>query len=196
MGVSIYYILSQMIAETLKALVETLKLAPRYIFALCIISATLLFAPSSIISHLGLVEAIAQYRSWLGITFVISLVLYLVHLAVMIFGLLSKWNRKRRSELRTIDRLKNLTEEEKQILRYYFARDTRSNTLRLDNGCVQRLASAGIIYRASNLGNLVEGFTFNITDLAWNFLFVNPEFLHGSTNFYSTDRKERSLDGF
>jgi hypothetical protein len=95
-------------------------------------------------------------------------------------------------DLGIIDKLNSLTEDEKQILRYYIAKDTRTNVLRVDDGVVQGLVAAGIIYRSANVGNILEGFAHNITDLAWDYLYVHRDVLQGTTDLYRTDtRRER-----
>lgn len=89
------------------------------------------------------------------------------------------------------ERLDSLTEDEKQILRFYIAEQTKSNVLRIDDGIVQGLVSTGIIYRAASVGNMLEGFSYNLSDFAWNYLSVYPHLLEGTTNTYRTDKRKR-----
>jgi len=92
---------------------------------------------------------------------------------------------------RIAHKLSSLTEGEKQILRYYFAKDTRANTLKIDDGVVQGLVANRIIYRSASMGSILDGFAHNITDAAWNYICANPEVLQGTTNTYRTDKRER-----
>jgi hypothetical protein len=104
-------------------------------------------------------------------------------------GLITKWKNKRAVFNHITARLNRLTEDEKQILRYYFAKQTRANNLRVDDGTVQGLVADGIIYRSASLGTMYGGFAHNISDIAWDYLIMNPNLLEGETNFYRTDKK-------
>ena len=178
-----------MISEIAKTLLEFLKLAPRYLIALGIASAFLLFSPDSVLKRLGVLEFAQAYRQWLGIILVLSAALFAVTMAKDMIG----WFKKRRSRTiasrRMIRRLYSLTEDEKQILRFYIAEQTRANSLRIDDGVVQGLVANGIIYRSTWLGHMLEGFAHNITEEAWDYLQLHPELLAGSTNTYRTDKR-------
>ena len=89
-------------------------------------------------------------------------------------------------------RLHSLTEDEKQILRFYIAENTRANTLRIEDGVVQGLISDRIIYQSASLGSILDGFAHNINDFAWDYLHVNPHLLEGTTNTCRTDKRRRN----
>jgi hypothetical protein len=72
----------------------------------------------------------------------------------------------------------------------YFAKNTRANTLRVDDGVVQGLVADGLIHRSASIGNMLEGFAHNITDLVWDYIHVHPELLEGTTNTYRTDKRD------
>jgi len=96
--------------------------------------------------------------------------------------------------LSIVVRLNTLTEDEKQILRFYIANNTRANSLKIDDGVVQGLANAQIIYRSASMGDLLRGWAFNISDFAWEYLNKNPHLLNGITNTYRNDRDSYSWD--
>jgi len=177
-----------MIAETLKVVLEFLRLAPRYIAAITVFTGFLLFSSKAILSKIGIWDFSQNNRSWIGIAFVGSSALFLIGLLIDIFKWIGKCMRRRRISRHIIDRLHNLTEGEKQILRYYLANQTRANTLRYDDGVVQELAAEGIIYRSTTMGSLLEGFSYNISDIAWDYLHLHPNLLMGPTNTYRTDK--------
>jgi hypothetical protein len=68
--------------------------------------------------------------------------------------------------------------------------------LRYDDGVVQGLAHRGIIYQSSSMGNVFQGFPYNISDWAWDYLQVNPDVLNGYTNVYRTDKDRSWRDPF
>lgn len=179
-----------MITEALKSLIEVLKLAPKYLAAVALISGALIFSPGSWLELLGLRELSTQYRPWLGLAFLISIGICIVAIVSWIIELVLGIFRQRRIRRFVVNKLHSLTEDEKQILRYYFAKGTRSNTLKVDDGVVQELVACRIIYRSAQLGNMLEGFSHNISDLAWDYVHSNPSILSGTTNTYRTDKRE------
>ncbi len=179
-----------MFAETTKAIVEILKLAPRYLAALCLVSGVLLFVPETWISGLGLVSFVASYRTWIGLVFLVSTCICVVSLSIALIDSVKGAWRSRAIRNYVVTKLNALTEDEKQILRFYFAKNTRANSLRVDDGVVQELVSSRIIYRSAQIGDMVEGFAHNITDFAWDYVHANPSVLLGKTNTYRTDKRD------
>ena len=180
-----------MMSEIAKTSLEFLKLAPRFLAALGFAAGLLLFSNDQLLKRLGLTEFVQKWRFALGLTLVVSLALLAAHVGVYLLELVKRGWRKRQFDKYVIERLHRLTEDEKQILRYYLARNTRANMLRMENGVVQELVSEGIIYRSANMGNLLEGFAHNISDVAWDYLNLHPELLEGTTNTCHSDRRER-----
>ncbi|MEY2170577.1 MULTISPECIES: superinfection exclusion B family protein [unclassified Rhodanobacter] len=171
-----------------KGLIEFLKLAPRYLVAIALGAGLLVFLPESTQRTLGLDGVIHSYRGWFGVTLIASLSTLSVWIALIPINAFQQARQERKRRARLHDRLYDLTEGEKQILRYYLAKNTRSNRLKIDDGTVNGLVMSGVIYRAANQGSLLSGFDHNITDEALMFISAHPEVLQGSTNTYRTDR--------
>ena len=110
-----------MIAEIVKALIDVLKLAPRYLAAVALIAGALIFLPGSWLDLLGLQDFSTRHRSWLGLAFIVSIGICIVALASWAIDLVLGAFRKLRVRRFIVDKLNRLTEDEKQILRYYFA---------------------------------------------------------------------------
>lgn len=70
---------------------------------------------------------------------------------------------KRQSYLHT------LTAEEKQLLCGYILNDTKTQIFRVDDGVVNGLVRAGVVYLTSAEGT-IDGHAYNIHDWAWNYL--------------------------
>lgn len=178
-------------SDIIKSVLELLKLAPRYLVAVAIVCALLLFSPQELQEILGTTNFTHTYRQWIGLALVCSFGIWLV----VIVAAGGKWGkdlwRNRRRKQRVAERLENLTEPEKQIVRYYYAKNTRGNMLRIENGNVQALINAGIIYQSTSLGSILEGFAHNITDFAWDYIHEHPHVLDGTTSTYYTDERER-----
>lgn len=180
-----------MVAELAKTLLEFTKLAPRFIFALGIAAGTLLFVSDKFLKRIGLTEFVQKYRFALGLVLIVSAALLIVYTALSVIGAIQRRWRKRGYHKHIVKRLQRLTEDEKQILRYYLAYNTRANTLMYDDGVVQGLVSDRIIYQSASIGNILEGFAHNISDFAWEYLHAHPDLLSGTTNYCRTDKRER-----
>lgn len=178
-----------MIAEIGKTLLEFLKLAPRYLIAFAVFAAFLLFSPDSLLKQLGVFDFTQNNRSWLGITLIASTALFGVSTICDTLNWIKRWWRRRKEFQRITQRLHRLTEDEKQILRFYVTENTRANTLRIEDGIVQELKAEKIIFQSASLGNLTEGFAHNISDIAWDYLHMHPHLLVGTTNTYRTDKR-------
>jgi hypothetical protein len=177
-------------SDIVKSLLEFLKLTPRYLTAIGLVAGLILFGGDKFRETLGLTKFAQDYRFVLGILFLSSLVLLLVAIGSGGIGRVKRWWRKRKSFQRITQRLHRLTEDEKQILRYYIVNNTRSNCLNIQDGVVNGLVAAGIIFRSASVGDMIEGFSHNITDIAWNYLNIYPDVLEGSTNTYRTDKRD------
>ncbi|WP_165720494.1 superinfection exclusion B family protein [Bordetella trematum] len=180
-----------MFVELAKSAIEFLKLAPRYLIAVAIVSGVLLFLPDTWLQRIGLNTFATANRQWLGLTFLVSAVLWGVSAIATCWDWVAGKFFRRRVRKHIAQKLCSLTEDEKQILRYYFAKGTRANMLKVDDGVVQGLVANRIIYRSASMGNILEGFAHNITDVAWDYIHANPHILQGTTNTYRTDKQER-----
>jgi hypothetical protein len=177
-------------ADLAKALMEFLRLAPRYMAALAVVAAFLLFSTDDLLKRLGVFDFTQQNRPAIGMTLLVSAALLGVSLSSGATASFRRWRANRRFFFRVVNRLHTLTEDEKQILRYYLAKNTRANTLRVDDGVVQGLVADGLIHRSAAIGNMVEGFAHNINDLVWDYIHLHPVVLEGTTNTYRTDKRD------
>jgi hypothetical protein len=193
--------------ELAKIFLEILKLAPRYLLAIAIIAALFLFMPAALMKSFGIFDFAQQYRAWIAVAFIATTVLFGVDRAVVAIDRKRQKKASEEQELRAaieerqkalekekllqkrLERLHQLTEDEKQILRFYFLKRTKTNILRIDDGVVQGLVKAGIIYRSADVGNMLEGFAHNITDFAWNYVNEHLDLLVGTTNIARCDKR-------
>lgn len=176
--------------EWIKGIADVLKLGPRYLVAGMLLTGGALFLPAWIHERLGLSDWVSAYKGWIGLVFAVCAVLTTLSALIWLWRLaLIAWETKQKRDA-IVDRLQKLTEPEKQILRYYFALNTRSNFLRHQDGVVAGLAAMGVIYLASRTGTLTEGFAYNISDYAWKLIKENPVLLNGDTNFYRCDKPD------
>lgn len=166
----------------LDRLVEILKLSPRYLFLpMLLVSGFALFAPANILDFLGLTIFASQYRSYLGAAFLVAAACITVSTVHSVYGwahdsITYKRNTTQR-QANWRQRLHRLTEEEKELLRGYIQDGTRTQNLPIDSGIVSGLVHEGVIYRASDVGSLLQGFAFNIQPWAWDYLNSHADLL-------------------
>jgi hypothetical protein len=178
------------VSDIFKLALEIFKLAPRYLVSITAIAAIFLFAPENTLKAIGGFEFAKSYRQWIGIAFIGSGVLFLVDRCIAIFGWIRHGVAMQKHTKAMLKRLHSLREDEKQILRFYVAKQTKTNVLRIEDGIVQGLESTGIIYRATGIGHVLHGFAYNIDDRVWEYLNKHQRLLNGTTNSYRTDGPE------
>lgn len=183
-----------MALETIaKFVIDLLKLAPRYFVIVGGFCAFLMFGPENWLRQLALNDLAKLHRQWLGALLVLCSVAVGVECSLVVYRSVRNFVAGSLNRKSIAKRLQSLTEAEKQVLRFYVDKQTRSNDLYLTDGVVQGLESDHIIFRASNIGqNLL--FPYNINDFAWEYLNKNPLLLKGTTNTYRTDRELTSRE--
>jgi hypothetical protein len=175
---------------TIDQIIQALKLAPRYLVAIGIFCGVLLFIDEPLSKSLGVFKITQDYRPWIGFAFIASISLVIIEGGIKTYRGIKNFVHKTRFKKSLIQSLHSLTEDEKQILRYYYAKKSKTNTLRIDDGIVNTLGSKGIIYRSASNGTLLEGFSHNINELVWDYMHENPEILDGTTDTCRTDKRE------
>jgi len=88
--------------------------------------------------------------------------------------------KKRKQVLEQYESLFHLTAQEKGYLACYILDGQNTVYVGLDDGVMQGLASKRITCRVSGVGNILQGFPFNLNDWARTYLEMNPGLLHGA----------------
>jgi hypothetical protein len=158
-------------------LLDALKLSPRYLVPVALASGFLLFSPADYLTVMGLDTLVNSYRSWIGLVFLVSAALLITSLIQQAWSLSKVRYARFRTRRAAHKRLNHLTAEEKDILRGYIVNQTRTQVLDFASGVVKGLEHEGIIYQASPLGSLLDGFAYNIQPWAWDYLNDHKELL-------------------
>ena len=158
----------------LKQLIDAIKTLPRYAWALTLVTAILLWGPTYIIGGLGLRDFISLYRPYLGVAFLFLLSVSIVILVKKTSALLWTNFIKEKLQIHWLkDHVKKLTPREKEVLRSYFDKDTKTQSWSLNDGVIGGLVRAQILYRSADVGHSSPGnmyFAFNIQPWAWDYL--------------------------
>lgn len=167
--------------DTISKVSEWIKLSPRYLFPISLVTGFLLFATTNMLDIFGLVPLVSQYRSYIGVIFLLSTGLLFTSWLIALY----EWLKERLDQFRCQnlrkERLHDLTDEERRILCGYIYGKTRTQYLNiLQDGVVNGLVNEQIIYRSSRFP--IPGsrgrVAFNIQLWAWKYLNQRPELLH------------------
>lgn len=153
-----------------------------------IASGIVLFGSGDLITTIGLNEFREANKPYIGGCFVLSLSIVFSQTLTGIFGvaksLVAKWqktkNSKKAMEARKAD-LVNLTPDEKAYLAPYVLGQATTQYFLMEDGIKGSLEAKGILYRASNMGDMVTGWAYNIQPWAREHLQNNPNLLEGFT---------------
>lgn len=157
-------------------LIEALRLPTKTFGALAVASGAVLFPSRSLLTVFGLVQFREDFRPYIGATFVLSVSFLAIALVSAVWIGLEKRVRHYRLIKAGEKRLRNLNRQERAILGYYIARQTRSQSLDMKSGAVNALVKEGIIMRGSSLGT-IYGFDYIIQPWAWEYLNENVNLL-------------------
>jgi hypothetical protein len=160
----------------LSKLSEWLKLSPKYLFPIALVTGFSLFASVDILEIFGISSLVAQIRPYLGVIFLLSTALLITNLLVSLYSFAQNKYQGVKNLKVWQQRLHSLTDNEKHILGYFINNQTRSQYLSIENGVVNGLEHENIIYRASNIGRLDE-WAYNIQPWAWEYLNNHRELL-------------------
>ena len=165
-------------------ILDWLKSSTTHLFWLLIFSSVVLsllsFAPDNILAALGLRDFRTDYRTWIGLTWILSF----SGLVVTVSKSVSQWAKSeitwRQNLKRGQERLHNLTPHERAVLRPYIEKNTRTRTLGIDDGVVQGLVAEEILYRPSHVSRHNVSFDHNMQPWAWAYINRHPGLVEGT----------------
>lgn len=171
---------------------ELLKLSPSKLVG-AVISLILFFCiPEQWLQNMRILEFKQKYSYIFSIALLVSVVLLIMQICQIVGRRIQRQVREWEIRNEIMQKLQLITEDEKQILRYYIFKQTRTNYLDIRNGAVNGLVAANIIRRSSevsmNVGFNNMIFAFRISDIAWQILNENTEFIFNEeSRFFHTD---------
>jgi hypothetical protein len=172
---------SEVISKIVEKILELVKLSPKYLMAIILATGILLFAKREHMVSLGLADFIDSYRPWISIVFLLSASLFVSYPLSFIASVGYKWFYKRlethRSKKRLLIWLDNLTPVQKDILRGYIDKETRTMHLRIDNGVVRELEAAKIIGQATQFVDNAFCSDYTINTWVYQYLKKHPEII-------------------
>ena len=152
---------------------EWLTISTVPLCAVILASGVLLLGPARLHETIGLKPSIDNYRTWIGLVFLVSGSVIVVRAGDGIQGLVRRKRRFKRMQVR----LHNLTLDEKMVLLQYVNQNSRTEYFLLSNGVVAELESEGILFRVTELGDMRDGFAYSMQNWAWDYLHKHPHLL-------------------
>ena len=155
---------------------------PRIFTAVAIAAGALIFLPSSMLNAMGLTSFVETYRGYIGLAFLISIVLLATDAVIWIWKQIKSHRNKRKTEENRVRLIQSLTAEERQYLAPYILEGQNTCYYAMDDGVAGGLNSKGILFISSNIGSLVSGIAFNLQPWARELLSVRSDVFNGITH--------------
>jgi hypothetical protein len=157
-------------------LAKFVKATPRVMFILAASSALLLFLPARVLAAISIDALVITYKSWIGLTFLMSTVGTLSYPVWWVYQWLTIKRRILSARTNGTKRLRNLDGEEKRVLQDFISHDSRTRYFAIDDGTVANLSHCYILYASVARGQ-VHSFPVTIREWAWKYLHRHPELL-------------------
>ena len=166
--------------ETIASIIlATFKAGSRIYGAVFLAASATIFLPTSVTDKIGLTEFRGDHRTELGLAFLCSGSLLLMHAILIVGNFLARPIYRRRFVRDIRETLSNLTYEEKLFLRPYIHEGENTNVASYSDGIANGLVAKKVVYRASNAsipGTIME-FPFNLQPYVRKELMKHPGLL-------------------
>ncbi len=151
------------------------KIPAAFLIAITCVLSLILFLPEKQASILAVEGFREKYRVFLGP----ALLLAISFCAARIYLFCMEGYKQRKALKAKKESLHRLTPEEKGYLVPFIQYKKNSIYVGMDDGIMAGLAAKNITYLAANMGNLLDGFAFNLQPWAREYLEKNPHLLDG-----------------
>lgn len=162
------------------------KIPAAFLVAIVSVLGLILFLPDETAKTLAVDEFRENYRVFIGPAFLLTVSFLIARLFMLLKqGHVERQNLKAKQKI-----LHQLTPAEKGYLIRYVEGQQNTINVGMDDGIMSGLAAKRITYRASNMGDLLNGFAFNLQPWAREYLEVNPHLLDGYAGQPMTPREK------
>lgn len=151
------------------------KIPAAFLVAIVTVLGLILFLPDDYAKIVAVDGFRNGYRVYLGPAFLLTLSFCVARIFIFIMqGHTQRQARKKRQQT-----LHKLTPEEKGYLVPYIEGQQNSVYVGMEDGVMSGLRAKGITYLAANMGDVLNGFAFNLQPWAREYLESNPHLLDG-----------------
>ena len=158
------------------------KIPVVFLVAIVCMLGIVLFIPEEYANILAVDGFRNEYRVFLGPVFLLTISLSVVR----VFDYFVQAHNQRQKLKEMQKTLHNLTPEEKGYLVSYIKGKKNTVYVGMEDGIMAGLHSKGITYLATNMGDILDGFAFNLHPWARDYLEQNSHLLNGYAGFPMT----------
>jgi hypothetical protein len=152
--------------EWLGKVIEALKLPLRYVWAIAIAAAILLFSPPLVLKRLRVEKFIQDFGAYIGIVFLVAAILTAIQLTLLAWKALNGRRRKKRYLEESLHALAHLDPKEKAVMREFYLQNQNTIQLPFDQATVAGLVAKGILYPVGMTGERSLAGTLRPTRIA------------------------------
>lgn len=180
--------------ESISGFLSALRQAtPPILIGIAVAAALLLFMNEEYVTKFGLQEFRDKNRSYIGAALIGSVSILASQLVWWLRLHIWIWFQGKQSQRQREKWLHALTPDEKAYLLPYIANSENTQYFAIEDGVAQGLKEKGIIYMASTVGSILDGFAYNLQPWAREALENDPELLEGAGSQPLTPRQRRGL---
>lgn len=172
------------------------KLPSSWLVSFLIVIGIVLFSPSELANTLAVEEMREKYRIFLGPLFLVILFFLIANLFSLGWAKFLQVTRLKKKIRAAKENLEKLTSEEKGYLAVYIVDAKNTVYVGLEDGIISGLVGKGIVYRASNHFDLLNGCAFNLQPWAREHLEGNVGILEGAEGRPLTPRERMRQGGW
>ena len=147
--------------SNMKDFISFLKLPPSILSALVLASGFVIFAPSKLLERLYFVDFKDKYGFYIGIVFTVSISILFVYLIGKPVKYLYEKRRDEIIKANQLKCLKELSEDEKHLIRQMISRSDYTMELPMNNGVVVKLQHLYILTPAGST-HIINGYDMRI----------------------------------
>lgn len=151
------------------------KIPAAFLVAIITVLGLILFLPEEYAQIVAVDGFRNEYRVYLGPAFLLTLSFCVARVFIFIM----QGQAQRKALKWKQQSLHKLTPEEKGYLVPYIQGQQNSVYVGMEDGVMSGLRAKGITYLAANMGNMLNGFAFNLQSWAREYLESNPHLLDG-----------------
>jgi len=167
---------SESMMEKLTSLADYFRRIPAaFLVAIVTVLGLILFLPEEYAKIVAVDGFRDEYRVYLGPAFLLTLSFSVARVFIFIM----QGQAQRKALKRKQQSLHKLTPEEKGYLVPYIEGQQNSVYVGMEDGVMSGLRAKGITYLAAKMGDVLNGFAFNLNPWAREYLESNPHLLDG-----------------
>ena len=156
------------------------KIAPAPLIAVGIATGIVLFVSDSTAATLGIDSFRLVHRGLIGAGFIFSWSYLAAHFLWWLRKIVADGWSRRKSRLAREKQLHSLTPDEQRYLAPYVRENVNTQEFQVEDGVIGGLLAKEIVYRSSNVFDMVEGVPYNMQPWANKYLAEHLELLVGA----------------